>query len=140
MSKFKVKVKVIAACEYEVEMDTDTEAQAENGACGQWREKLPDDFQIDKGYITKCEVEAEQLTAVCPGCGVEHAILHDDLPVCYCGQFGHNPYPTEANRRPPLRPHLIVNDVCTPEPWWWDDHDYCAACGAKIEQEEKANG
>lgn len=143
MAKFKVKVKIKAEYEYEVEMDTDTEAQAEDGATNLWREKMPEDFQVEKGYITAYETEADQLTAICPGCHVEHVIPHDDLRVCHCGQFGHNPYyepSVPLSKRAPMRPHLIVDNVCTPEPWWWDDHDYCAACGAKIELEDKANG
>lgn len=143
MAKFKVKVKLIAAVDYEVEVETADEARAENVASGAWREMLPEDFQVEKGYITKVETEAEQLTADCPGCGIEHIIQHDDLPICYCNQFGHNPY--AAMRNPPTRnytsrPHLIVNGVCTPEPWWWDDNEYCAVCGAKMEAEDKANG
>jgi predicted RNA-binding Zn-ribbon protein involved in translation (DUF1610 family) len=143
MAKFKIRVTIKAECTYEVEMDESTEAKAEDAATLIWREKVPEDFQVEKGYITNWELETEQLTAICPDCGIEHAILHDDLPVCYCGQFGHNPYtgsPENPKGRALLHPHLIVNGVCTPEPWWWDDNEYCAACGAKIEAEEKANG
>lgn len=140
MAKFKVKVKIIAACEYEVEVDTSTEAKAENTASGLWREKLPEDFQVEKGYISDVETEAEQLTADCPDCRLEHIILHDDLPVCFCNKFGHNPYSTQGIApRAVIRPHLIVDGICTPEPWWWDDRDYCAACGAKIEAGDEAN-
>lgn len=74
MSKFKVKVKIHAECEYEVEMDTDTEDQAEDRALKLWREKTPEDFQVEKGYITDWEVEAEQLTAECPDCNKEHTM------------------------------------------------------------------
>jgi hypothetical protein len=74
MAKFKVKVTIKAECSYEIEMDTDTEARAEDDATKLWRQKLPDDFQIEKGYITDWETETEQLTAVCPRCGTEHAI------------------------------------------------------------------
>jgi hypothetical protein len=143
MAKFKIRVTVKAECTYEVEVDHTSEANAEDEAKDLWREKLPDDFQVEKGYVTDWEVETEQLTAVCPDCNVEHIIQHDDLPICHCNQFGHNPY--LAMRNPPTRdyrsrPHLIVDGVCTPEPWWWDDNEYCAACGAKIEEEDKANG
>jgi len=143
MAKFKIKVTVKAQCDYEVEVDHTSEANAEDEATSLWREKMPEDFQVEKGYVTDWEVETEQLTADCPGCGVEHPILTNDTPVCHCGQFGHNPYagtPENPDGRAPLRPHLIVNGVCTPEPWWWDDNEYCAACGAKMEAEEKANG
>lgn len=143
MAKFKVKVKIMAAFEYEVEVETPDEARAENVASASWREMMPEDFQVEKGYISKVETESVQLTADCPGCGKEHAILTDDTPVCHCGQFGHNPYagtPENPDGRAQLRPHLIVDGVCTPEPWWWDDNEYCAECGAKMEAEDKANG
>lgn len=142
MAKFMVKVTIKAEFSYEVEVDEDTEAKAEQAAANQWRDKMPEDFQMDEGYITAYDMEAEQLTAVCPGCNVEHIIPHDDLRVCHCGQFGHNSYyepSVPLSKRAPMRPHLLVNDVCTPEPWWWDDQDYCAACGAKIELEDKTN-
>lgn len=143
MAKFKIRVTVKAECAYGIEVDADTVGKAEDAASRQWRDKLPEDFQVEKGYVTEWDIETEQLTAICPGCGIEHAILHDDLRVCYCGQFGHNPYLGLSN--PPTRnyvsrPHLIVNDVCTPEPWWWDDNEYCAGCGAEIERVDKENG
>ena len=139
MAKFKVRVNVIAELSYEVEVDEADEPKANDAATAMWASKMPSDFQVHKDYVTDWETETEQLTAVCPGCGVEHVILHNDLRVCHCGQFGHNldligPRPSKMQR---LRPHLIVDNVCTPEPWWWDDSDYCAACGAKIEAEEK---
>lgn len=143
MAKFKAQVTVKAEFSYEVEVNEDNETKAEQAAANQWRDKMPDDFQVDKGYITTYKVEAEQLTAICPGCNVEHIIPHDDLRVCHCGQFGHNPYYDASvphHKRPALRPHLIVENVCTPEPWWWDDQEYCADCGAKMEAEEKSDG
>lgn len=120
MSKFKVKVKVTAACEYEAEVDTSTEAQAENTATGLWREKLPDDFQVEKGYITDWQIETEQLTATCPACNVEHPIETADRSY----------YIIENGQR------VVRPDV----EWWREDSDYCVACGAKIEAEEKVNG
>lgn len=95
MAKFRVKVKIKAEYDYEVEMDTDTEKQAENGATDLWREKMPEDFQVEKGYITAWKTEAEQLTAICPGCDKEHTIdtadnhgdcWHQDYEYCKpCG-------------------------------------------------------
>lgn len=144
MAKFRVKVTVVAKCEYVMEVDEPTEDEADaKAAIHSWRAKVPEDFQVADGYVTALETETEQLTAICPGCHVEHVIPHDDLRVCHCGQFGHNPYyepSVTLSKRAPMRPHLIVDNVCTPEPWWWDDHDYCAACGAKIELEDKAHG
>ena len=74
MSKFKVKVTIKAECEYEVEVDSENEDQAEDCALKMWREKVPEDFQVEKGYITDWDIEAEQLTAVCPDCNSEHAM------------------------------------------------------------------
>jgi hypothetical protein len=74
VSKFKVKVSITAMCEYEVELDTDNEDQAEDCALKLWREKTPEDFQVEKGYITDWEVEAEQISATCPDCNKEHAM------------------------------------------------------------------
>jgi predicted RNA-binding Zn-ribbon protein involved in translation (DUF1610 family) len=120
MAKFKIKVKVTAECEYEVEVERETLRDAEDAAVGVWRDKLPSDFQIDKGYITDWDVDGEQQTADCPDCGVEHVVATAD------------------------RDHRhIVEGVLVTRPdveWWLEDQDYCAACGAKIEAEEKING
>ncbi len=69
--KFKVQVIVKAETGYEVEIDADSEIQAEDFAVDQWRTKLPDDFQVDKSYITDWETEAEQLSWECMECGRE---------------------------------------------------------------------
>lgn len=71
MAKFKVTVKVIAECEYEMEVEAERECDACDAASAQWRERLPEDFQVNKGYITNWEEEAEQLTWECGECGVE---------------------------------------------------------------------
>jgi hypothetical protein len=71
MAKFKVRVTVTAACEYEVEVDESSESAAEDAASALWREKLPDDFQVNKGYITDWESEVEQLTWECVSCEKE---------------------------------------------------------------------
>ena len=138
MSKYTVEVTITAHCTYTVELEARDESSAEREAEGRWRELLPEDFQVEKGYISDFSTETEQLTAECPECGEEHVVPHDDLHVCHCGQFGHNPYPEAGNKQPPMRPHLLVDGVCTPEPWWHEDKDYCAACGAKQEAEYKA--
>jgi len=65
---FKVRVKVQAECEYEVEVDAASEDKAEGEAAGMWRTKLPEDFQIEKGYISKVETETEQLSWECVEC------------------------------------------------------------------------
>lgn len=74
MAKFRVKVKIIAECEYTLDVEHETDFGAEDAALNQWRDKLPSDFQVDKGYITGWETEAEQQTAVCPDCGLEHTL------------------------------------------------------------------
>ena len=122
MAKFKVKVKVIAACEYEVEVEDANccNSHAEIAAENLWPQKLPSDFRVASGYITEFETDSEQLTADCPSCFVEHRIGTAD-------------YASTA----------IVDGKLITRPdveWWVEDNEYCAACGAKIEAEEKANG
>lgn len=143
MAKYKVQVRVIAELSYNVEVESDSEANAEHAATLACKKHMPSDFNVNVDYVTAWETDTDQLTAICPGCHIEHIVLHAELPICYCNQFGHNPY--GAMRDPPTRnyisrPHLIVDGACTPEPWWWNDSEYCAACGAKIELEDKLNG
>lgn len=117
MAKFKVKVKVVAEYEYETEVDESDFSKAESAGARQWREKMPSDFQVHEDYISEWETDSEQLTADCPRCGVEH--------------------PVETSDRPDV---IIVNGKRTLRPdveWWRGDEQYCAACGAKIEAEEK---
>jgi hypothetical protein len=64
--KFKCEVKVIATRTYEVEIEADDESKAEIRACAVWREHTPD-FDIDKP--DSFEVDSEQLTFECLGCG-----------------------------------------------------------------------
>jgi hypothetical protein len=70
MPKFKVRVTVTAETTYEVEVEASSEYKAEREAEVQWREKLPEDFQVDKGYITRLEPESTQLTWECVECNV----------------------------------------------------------------------
>jgi hypothetical protein len=120
VAKFKIKVKITAECEYEVEVDHDSQGNAEDEAMSLWREELPEDFQVEKGYITNWDVETEQQTAICPECGVEHRIGTAD--------YGQR--------------HIVEGALVTrPDvEWWIEDQDYCAPCGAKTELEDKANG
>ena len=121
MAKYKVKVRVIAAVEYEVEIDScgpRAESKAEDEATALWRVKTPEDFQVDKGYITDWETETEQLTADCPGCGVEHAVA------------------TAENSGMIAQGAKFVRDAGAA--WWWEDDEYCARCGAAIEAAERA--
>jgi len=140
MATFRVIVTATATTTYSVEVDAKDSAEAERMACGSnmYAVASDSDFQVAHDRCV-LEAAAEQLTAECPDCGVSHLVPHDDLRVCHCGQFGHNPYagtPQNPHGRAPLRPHLIVDGVCTPEPWWWQDEEYCAACGAAAEAEE----
>ena len=68
MAKYMVQVTVTASCTYEVEVESSTEWKAEDEASGMFRDMLPDDFQVAKGYITDWETEAEQLTWECEEC------------------------------------------------------------------------
>lgn len=108
MAKFKMKVIIKAQVEYEVEVEAATEWEAEDRATGMWRQMTPDDFQVEKGYITDWDVDhTEQLTADCERCGIEYPLL----------DFAKHP---EA-RQP-----------------WKEDNDFCAPCGVEIEAEEAA--
>jgi rubrerythrin len=71
MPKFKVEVEVTARCRYTVELEADGEGCAEDDALKLWRSKLPDDFQVEKGYIDDWDTEVEQLTWECTECGAE---------------------------------------------------------------------
>jgi rubrerythrin len=67
---YKVLVTVTAQIEYEVMVDSASESDAEDEAVARYRRELPDDFQVEKGYITNFETEAEQLSWECYECGV----------------------------------------------------------------------
>lgn len=111
MAKWNVRVKVMAEVEYEAEVETgsNSETEADRAAFALWREKLPEDFQVNKGYITEINVEeTEQITATCERCDV-------DYPV-------NQPGPQPLN---------------VPQAWA-EDGDYCAKCGLEIEAEEAA--
>jgi hypothetical protein len=143
MAIFRVAVTAKASTKYMVEIDAKNEREAMDMACRSniYAVESGEDFQVAHNVCT-FETEAEQLTAECPDCGISHSIPHDDLRVCHCGVFGFNPYagtPENPYGRVPLHPHIIVDGVCTPEPWWYEDQDYCAACGAKIEAAEAAH-
>jgi hypothetical protein len=142
MALFRITVTATASTTYTAEVEAPDEKTAEEMASSReiFGKNTPEEFQV---AAEDCEFDfdSQQLTDECPECGESHAIMHDDLLVCYCGEFGHNPYPgTPENPagRARMRPHLIVDGVCTPEPWWHEDQDYCAACGAMIEAAEKA--
>ena len=83
--KYKIRVKVMAACEYEVEVEHSTESKAEDEACASWRDNMPSDFQVDKGYITDTVIEqTEQLTWECVECEKEitEAIYRENDEMC----------------------------------------------------------
>lgn len=134
MPKFRVAVTCIVERTYTVEVDESTEDKAEQAAAGRWRDEI--EFDVDKPDSWK--FEAEQLTAECPGCGVEHVIPYNDLRVCHCSQFIADPDLVTDDKLHRFA-HLVVNDVCVPAPWWWEDQDYCAACGKLEEEKERKN-
>jgi hypothetical protein len=74
MAKFKVTVTVTASANYTVEVEARDWHRAEELAVGEYADKSPSDFSVDKGYITGWDTESEQLTANCPDCGVEHGL------------------------------------------------------------------
>jgi hypothetical protein len=68
--KYKVDVTVKAEFTYQVEVEAPSEARAEDEATGMWRSEMPDDFQVNKGYVTNWDVDdIEQLTWECSDCG-----------------------------------------------------------------------
>lgn len=70
--KYKVEVTVTAQVTYEVEVEASSESKAEDIATGMWRTATPDDFQVEKGYITNWEVDSIQnLTWECEACEKE---------------------------------------------------------------------
>ncbi len=74
MANYRVVVELTARFEYEVEIEVEGNAnyrEAEEAAINLWREKMPVDFQVEKGYITQWEAEAEQKSWQCAECGVE---------------------------------------------------------------------
>ena len=66
--KYSIEVTITAQCSYTVQVEADSEYKAELEAGSRWRNELPDDFQVDKGYITDSETEATQLTWCCDEC------------------------------------------------------------------------
>jgi hypothetical protein len=110
MPKYNVTVKVIATTEYTVVIEASSEQLALNEACSRsvYAASTPDDFQVDTGYC-EFEPEAEQLTAICPDCDVEHAVA------------------TAKDSG-----NIIVDGKIVPDParaWWDADQEYCASCG-----------
>jgi hypothetical protein len=67
--KYKVEVTIRAEFTYTAEVEASSEGKAEDEATGQWRDQMPDDFQVAKGYISAWEVDnTEQLTWECEEC------------------------------------------------------------------------
>jgi hypothetical protein len=72
MMKYKVNVTVKAEVSYTVEVEAASEAKAEDLATAMWREKTPDDFQVNRGYITEMEIDSiDNLTWECGSCEKE---------------------------------------------------------------------
>lgn len=115
MAKFKIRVIIKAEVEYEVEVEARDEFEAEDKATGMWAEMTPSDFEVNKGYITDWDVDNnERLTYVCEECEREYPAEPQTINL----QNGaEGPYP--------LMP-------------WYEDCDFCAECGPKIQAEEDA--
>jgi predicted RNA-binding Zn-ribbon protein involved in translation (DUF1610 family) len=134
MAIFRVEVTAIARRTYTVDVEAPDEETAETVASSReiFGKNTPEEFQVDAKDCA-FDFDSQQLTDECPECGESHAVMHDDLATCYCEKFV-----TQPNLPGYLRVHLLVDGVCTPAPWWAQDQEVCAACGAKIEAEEKA--
>lgn len=118
MAKYKVTVTVKAEFQYTVELDIESnrEMDAEKEAIARWKAELPDDFRVNKGYVSEIEVDnTETLTHTCERCGAEYPMDITDK------EF--------AARFPDVQP--------IPRRWN-EDQDFCAACGLLIEAEEAA--
>jgi hypothetical protein len=66
--KYSVEVTITAQCTYTVEVEADGDYKAELEAGSRWRDMLPDDFQVDRGYLTDEECEVTQLSWECDEC------------------------------------------------------------------------
>jgi hypothetical protein len=66
--KYSVEVTITASCTYTVEVEGCSEYDAENRAHEQWRERMPSDFQVEKGYVTNWDTDTTQLTWECEEC------------------------------------------------------------------------
>lgn len=70
--KYKVEVTIKAEVSYTAEVEAASEGEAESLATMLWREKTPDDFQVEKGYITDWEIDSvDNLTWECGECEKE---------------------------------------------------------------------
>jgi hypothetical protein len=133
MAIFRMEVTAIACTTYTVDVDASTEEEAETIATSReiFNANTPEEFQVD---AKNCEFEfdTEQLTDECPECGVDHPIPNFDTK--YCLDINH-----EHTQDHPFykRFYILVDGVCTPAPWWVEDQEYCASCGAKIEAAER---
>jgi hypothetical protein len=76
MAKFSVEVTLTASVTYTVEVEESSESRAEDQAQSVWRSMLPEDFQVDKGYISDWDAEVTQLTWQCEAC--DAAISEDE--------------------------------------------------------------
>jgi predicted RNA-binding Zn-ribbon protein involved in translation (DUF1610 family) len=134
MAIFKIEVTAIAKTTYTVEVDAPTEAQAESVATSReiFNASTPEEFQVD---AKNCEFEfyTEQLTDECPECGLDHPIPTCDTKYCFDMNHEH-----KQDHQLYKRFYILVDGVCTPAPWWVEDLEYCASCGAKIEAREAA--
>lgn len=84
--RYEVEVTVHALCSYTVEVEADSEDQAEETATAMWRDELPEDFQIAKGYISDCDIEdVTQLSWECGECGKEITVEESDKNDGLCG-------------------------------------------------------
>jgi hypothetical protein len=127
--KYAITVTVTATFTYTVEVDAQSAKHAADLAesPAMLAEHLPSDFQVARDY---CEfaTEEEQLTAMCPRCDAVHDVPHASTSTCACASLGRQTG-TTFHGNAMYRPHLNDGQTCTPAPWWYEDQDYCHACG-----------
>jgi hypothetical protein len=125
MAIFRMEVTAIARTTYTVDVDASTEKEAKTIATSReiFNASTPEEFQVD---AKNCEFEfdTEKLTTECPECGIEHPIPTKDTERCSCWAFD-------------FKNHLHAEGICIPLPWCYEDEEYCASCGAKIEAAER---
>jgi hypothetical protein len=110
MAKFSVEVTLTASVTYTVEVEASSESRAEDAATALWASQLPDDFQVNKGYITDYDAEVTRLSWACESC--EIAITEDvsrrcDEMCAECFEIARHDDLIEAARRNRI-PHSVI--------------------------------
>jgi hypothetical protein len=125
MPTYKVKVKILAEFEFETTLDASSQQRAEELAVSRQSiaANTPDDFAVDSGYCS-FDIDATRTRTDCPGCGCDHETGHDGGAML------------SSDGRSILydRNGYRIPDTDT----WSEDDDYCARCGAQLDNEDFA--